>query len=402
MRHLGYQPCKADNDLWYKACIRPDDGFEYYAYILLYVDDCLCIHHDPKTELEKLDKYFMMKPGSIGDPDMYLGAKVRRVQLENGVWAWAASSSKYVQQAVNNLKSYLSENAPQLSLPKRASAPWPRDYYAELDDTDELDPKLANAYQSQVGVLQWIVELGRVDVIVEVSTLGSYLANPRRGHFEAMLQVFAYIRDKHNARAIHDPTYPDIDWSNFRDDYDWKRFYGDLQEAIPLNCPKPLGKEVDLRLFCDSDHAGDRKTRRSRTGFFIFLNSAMIRAYSKRQPTVETSVFGAEFVSMKTGIETVRGIRYKLRMMGIKIAGPTLIYCDNMSVVHNTTKPESTLKKKSNEICYHACRESITMGESLVSHIRTAENVADLATKILPAGQKRDYLVSLVLNDIIQ
>lgn len=45
MRHLGYQLCRADGNLWYKAEKRPDDGFEYYSYILLYVDDCLCIHH---------------------------------------------------------------------------------------------------------------------------------------------------------------------------------------------------------------------------------------------------------------------------------------------------------------------------------------------------------------------
>jgi hypothetical protein len=369
----------------------------------MYVDDCLCIHHDPRGELEKLDKYFMMKPGSIGDPDMYLGAKLRKVQLENGVWAWAASSSKYVQQAVKNVVSTLKDNAPHLSLPKRASGPWPRDFCAELDESEELNekhPKLANMYQSQVGVLQWIVELGRVDIITEVSTLASFLANPRQGHLEAMLQVFAYLQNKHNARTIYDPSYPEIQWENFRDDYDWKRFYGDMKEPIPFDRPKPLGKEVDLRLYCDSDHGGDKRTRRSRTGFFIFLNNALIKGYSKRQPTVETSVFGAEFVSMKTGLETMRGIRYKLRMMGIPIAGPTLVYCDNMSVVHNTTKPESTLKKKSNEICYHFCRESITMGETLVCHIRTHENVADVATKILPSGQKRDYLIRKLLRDI--
>ena len=103
---------------------------------------------------------------------------------------------------------------------------------------------------------------------------------------------------------------------------------------------------------------------------------------------------------MKHGMETCRGIRYKLRMMGVPLSGPTFIYGDNMSVIHNTQRPESTLKKKSNQICYHACRESVAMGESLTGHIDTNSNVADLATKIIPGGQKRRHLVSKLLFDI--
>jgi hypothetical protein len=80
----------------------------------------------------------------------------------------------------------------------------------------------------------------------------------------------------------------------------------------------------------DSDHAGEHFTRRSRTGFVIYLDMAPIVWFSKRQPTVESSVFGAEFVAMKSGIETTRGLRYKLRMMGVAIDGPTYVYGDNM------------------------------------------------------------------------
>ena len=125
---------------------------------------------------------------------------------------------------------------------------------------------------------------------------------------------------------------------------DWKAMYGDITEANPPNAPKPRGKDVDLRMYVDSDHAGDKRVRRSRTGFLIYLNMAPITWFSKKQSTIETSVFGAEFVAMKQGMETLRGIRYKLRMMGVAIAGPSYIYGDNMSVIHNTQRPESVLK----------------------------------------------------------
>ena len=181
----------------------------------------------------------------------------------------------------------------------------------------------------------------------------------------------------------------------------WNDFYPEAEEAIPPNAPEPRGREVELRLYCDSDHGGCKKTRRSRTGYFIFLNSAPIVWYSKRQTTVETAVFGAEFVAYKQGMECCRGVRYKLRMMGIPIAGPTYSYGDNMSVIHNTQTPKSTLKKKNNELCYHAVRESVAMGETLTAYIPTALNPADLGTKILPGGARRDTLVGMFLHDIV-
>ena len=131
----------------------------------------------------------------------------------------------------------------------------------------------------------------------------------------------------------------------------------------------------------------------------IFLNTALINFLSKKQPTVETAVFGSEFVAMKHGVETLRGIRYKLRMMGVEISGPTYIYGDNMSVIHNTSKPEQVLKKKSISICYHFVREAVAMRECITSHIPTGKNVADLLTKVL-FGKKRKELVSAVLADI--
>ena len=99
-------------------------------------------------------------------------------------------------------------------------------------------------------------------------------------------------------------------------------------------------------------------------------------------------------------VETLQGLRYKLRMMGVPISGLSFIYGDNMSVINNTQKPESTLKKKSHQLCYHAVRESVAMEESLTSHIATVDNVADLATKPIPGGQKRQHLVRKLLSDI--
>ena len=85
----------------------------------------------------------------------------------------------------------------------------------------------------------------------------------------------------------------------------------------------------------------------------MYLNRTPIIWYSNKQNSVETSTFGSEFTASKTGIEMIKGLRYKLRMMGIPIEGHAHVRIDNMSVVNNTMKPESMLKKKSNAIAYH-------------------------------------------------
>ena len=136
--------------------------------------------------------------------------------------------------------------------------------------------------------------------------------------------------------------------------HDWKEFYCNVQEAIPPNAPPALGKDVDLRMYVDSDHAGDKSKCSSRLGFFIYLNSALIICSSKKQSTTETPVFGTKFVVMKVRVEILRGLHYELHMMGIAISGLIYIYSDNMSVICNTQRLESTLRKKSNAICYHA------------------------------------------------
>ena len=91
---------------------------------------------------------------------------------------------------------------------------------------------------------------------------------PREGHLEAVFHLFANLEKKHNARIVFDPTYPDIDMTSFKE-CNWKHYYGDVVEAIPPNAPEPRVKNVDLRMFVDSDHAGDKRTRRSRTGFIL-------------------------------------------------------------------------------------------------------------------------------------
>ena len=73
-----------------------------------------------------------------------------------------------------------------------------------------------------------------------------------------------------------------------------------------------------------------------------------------------------------------------------------------MSVVHNTQQPESTLKKKSNLVCYHTIRESVAMGEIQMGHLPSMDNAANICTKIVPGGVNRKHLIGKVLHDLYE
>jgi hypothetical protein len=159
MKHLGWNTCCTDRDLLMKAETRPDDGVLYWAYILIYVDDILCVYHDPGAPLEKLDEYSKMKEGSIQAPTFYLGAKLKKTVLPNSVVAWGMISSKYVQSAVQNVKYYLMALPGDQKLLKKASGPFTGVYKPDLEESPELDPTRENLFQSQIGILRWCVEL---------------------------------------------------------------------------------------------------------------------------------------------------------------------------------------------------------------------------------------------------
>jgi len=102
---------------------------------------------------------------------------------------------------------------------------------------------------------------------------------------------------------------------------------------------------------------------------------------------------------MKRCCEHLRGLRYKLRMMGIPVNNQCFIYGDNQSMLWNNTVPESTLKKKSNSIAYHMVREGAARDEWRTSYVRTAMNPADILTKALPSGENR-CKIRLIMYDL--
>jgi hypothetical protein len=99
-----------------------------------------------------------------------------------------------------------------------------------------------------------MVELSHIDIATEAS----HLVYSCEGHLEMTLHVMADLQQKPNIQLVFDPTYPKINMDSFPQ-FDWTQFYSDVEDAIPVDMPEPLGKDIDACMMCDSDHAGDKR-----------------------------------------------------------------------------------------------------------------------------------------------
>ena len=244
-----------------------------------------------------------------------------------------------------------------------------------------MDAQGIAQYQSLIGALQWLVSLGRFDIAQAVMTMGRFRAAPRQGHMDRIKRIYGYIR-KFDSGAIRFRT-DTPDYSHLPDQsYDWMyTVYGNVTEELPDNMPTPLGKPISITTYVDANLYHDLVTGRAATGIIHLANATPIEWYSKRQSTVMTATFGSEFVAAKTATEQIIDLRYTLRMLGVPVQGPVVMFGDNKSVVTNSTLPHSTLNKRWYALAYHKVREAIASGILQFYHIDGKINVADCLTK---------------------
>lgn len=226
--------------------------------------------------------------------------------------------------------------------------------------------------------------------------LSQYSAIPREGHIEAVYLIFHFLSKNPMKRLVFDAKIPGCDESAFQLSADWTDFYGDISKEDPPDMPEPLGNPVHINVFVDADHAGNVVTRRSHSGIFIFANNAMIKAFSKKQNTVESSTYGSEMVTMRISRDFIVELRIKLKMFGCPIARAANVYCDNRGVVTNTSIPESTLSKKHNSINYHVIRKVVAACIMRVAKENTLTNLADALTKLLPYSKNHGLMQSVL------
>jgi len=298
-------------------------------------------------------------------------------------------STTYVKRSLENYERIVG-----LKPPKKVSQPMHPDRHPELDTTAIVDSDGRQIYWSLIGMLQWAVTLGRLDIHHATMCMSRFRAEPRQGHLQAVAKMFGYLDNYRSASIkfrIGIPDHSEIEKEQPAE-FDWSYICGKVKEMTDPNLPKEKGKSVRASFFIDANLGHDKVTGRSCCGIISMLNLTPIDSYCKLTNTVETTACGSEFALASIGVHKILAERYKLRALGVPIDGPAHMFGDNKSVVLSSTIPSHALNKRHNFLSYHRVRECIAAthnGQPILKflHISGKDNPADCNTKSLSGSE---------------
>ena len=149
------------------------------------------------------------------------------MRLPNMVEEWTFSLRQYVQETVSNVEKFLQDLDGSM-FSTNINSPLSNEDRLELDISPELDGADGAYYQSLIDIIQWMIELGRIDICCEVSMMSSNLALPIERNLSQVFHIFTYLKKHHNSALVFYSSYPDVNIDAFPK-HDWTKFYGDVK-----------------------------------------------------------------------------------------------------------------------------------------------------------------------------
>ena len=165
--------------------------------------------------------------------------------------------------------------------------------------------------------------------------MSRYRVAPRLGHLHRLKRMYGYLKKFSSAAICVRILEPDL--LNLLDqEHEWcHTVYGNVEELLPKDAPKPLGKAVTTVTYTDANLYHGILTGRSVTGILFFCNQTLIDWYSKRQATVETATFGSEFTDARISVDQIIDLRTTLWHLGVPVNTKSFMFGDNQSVVQS-------------------------------------------------------------------
>ena len=348
LKKIGYIPLFADQCVYRNAKTR--------LIIITYVDDFLLV--GPQGEnlrilKRQLSEAFDMK--ELGPCQFFLGVKITR----------KGNQITLCQDA------YIRKVLDQFGMLECRAVSTPLDPGA----SDTLVPHQGNAtedqiklYQSLVGCINYLATQTRCDIAFTTSALSRFLVNPAPAHIKSAKRVLQYLK-------------------------------GTMAYGITLGGPEYSPNNLDIRLYTDSDYAGDHHTYRSTSGYVSFLAGGPISWQSKRQSVVAQSSTEAEYIAMSELAKEGAWLRYLL--VGLQYKGqdldPMTLYSDNQGALSLAENPTFHRGSKHIAVRYHLVRQEVEMGRLQIAYIPTDHMPADGLTKVLKAPAHMRFIRLLTL-----
>jgi len=334
---IGFVESKSDASL-----------FTYYrgsevAYLLLYVDDIVLTASSSgflQRIISALRQEFSMT--DMGPLHHFLGISVER-----------RGDCLFLSQ-----RQYLLDILDRAGMRdcKPCTTPVETHHKLSADGTPVTD---ATDYRSIAGALQYLT-FTRPDIAFAVQQVCLFMHDPREPHLAAMKRILRYLQGSQDL-GLH------------------------LSRSAPDT----------LTVYSDADWAGCPDTRRSTSGFAVFLGDNLISWSAKRQATVSRSSAEAEYRGVANGVAEACWLRQLLGELRCPLRRATIVYCDNVSAVYLSTNPVQHQRTKHVEIDLHFVRERVALGEVRVLHVPTSSQYADIFTKGLPTSVFTEFRSSL-------
>ncbi|CAA3011465.1 retrovirus-related Pol poly from transposon TNT 1-94 [Olea europaea subsp. europaea] len=324
----GFAQSQSDNSLFTKI-----NGCSS-TILLVYVDDIIIAGNDVMyiDQFKKvLDQRFKLK--DLGTLKYFLGLEVAR--NNTGI---SICQRKYALEVLEDV-GYLGA--------KPAKIPLQQNLKLSKSDGDLItDP---STYRRLVGRLLYLT-ITRPDLTYPVQILSQFVDSPRQPHLNAALHVLRYLKGTAGQGLFFEKD-----------------------------------SEVQLKGFCDADWAACSDTRRSITGYCIFLGNSLILWRSKKQSTVSKSFAEAEYRAMALVVCELTWLQYIFADLGIKHKDPALLFCDNQAAIYIAANQVYHERTKHIELDCHVVREKIQEGKIRTMHLSTKDQLADMLSKSIEA-----------------
>ncbi|XP_019416424.1 PREDICTED: uncharacterized protein LOC109327714 [Lupinus angustifolius] len=207
-----------------------------------------------------------------------------------------------------------------------------------------------SSYRRLIGRLIYLTNT-RPDLCFSVQQLAQFMAKPTTTHHIAASKVLRYIKGTPAIGLFFSNT-----------------------------------STIQLKAYSDSDWAACPDTRRSITGYCIYLGSSLISWKSKKQKTISRSSCEAEYRAMAITTCELTWLTYLLEDLQYSFSTPAIMFCDNQSAIYLATNPVFHERTKHIELDCHTVREKCTQGKIKLLPVPTHLQLADALTK--PLGAK--------------